>query len=228
MINGLLGQKIGMTQIFNDKGKVIPVTVIKAGPCVVVGKKTKDKDNYEALQLGFCEAKEKNLIKPKKGYFVKQNVIPQKFLKEFRIQNAGDYTIGQEIKVDIFKESDYVDISGITKGKGFTGVMKRWGFSGGKASHGSMHHRAPGSIGASSDPSRVYKGTGMPGHKGNSKAMVQKLKIIKIDPENNLLMVKGSIPGEKNGLVLVKRTVKIIKVKQVKEGLVKKTKGKAK
>lgn len=228
MINGILGKKIGMTQIFIDKGRIVPVTVIEAGPCIVVGKRTKDKDSYEALQLGFSEAKEKKLTKPKRGYFRKQNVTPQKFLREFRVQSTSDYTIGQQIKVDIFKESDYVDISGITKGKGFTGVVKRWGYSGGKASHGSMHHKAPGSIGQSSDPSRVFKGTGMPGHKGSSKAMVQKLKIIKIDPENNILMVRGAIPGAKNSLVLVKRTVKTIKVKKVKEGPVKKTKGKAK
>ena len=228
MINGILGKKIGMTQIFSDKGRIIPVTIIETGPCVVVRKKTEEHDKYNAVQLGFCEEKKKNLIKPKKEYFIKQKVAPQKFLKEFRVNNINDYNVGQEIKVDIFKEKDYVDIAGISKGKGFAGVIKRWGFSGGRASHGSTFHRAPGSIGASSYPSRVFKGTRLPGHMGNRKETVQKLKVIKVDCENNLLFIKGSIPGNKNSLVVIKRTVKTIKVKKTGETKVKKTKGKAK
>ncbi len=228
MINGILGKKIGMTQIFSDKGMLMPVTIIKAGPCVIVRKKTKDRDKYDALQLGFCENKKKNLIKPKKEYFIKQNIIPQKFLKEFKIDNINDYNIGQEIKVDIFKENDYVDVTGITKGKGFAGVIKRWGFSGGRASHGSMFYRAPGSIGASSYPSRVFKGSRMPGHMGNQKETVQKLKIVKVDIENNLLFINGAVPGNNDGLVIIKGTVKKIRAKKSGEDKLKKTKGKAK
>lgn len=228
MINGCLGQKIGMTQVFSEKGEIIPVTIIQAGPCIVVGKKTKERDNYEALQIGFGELKEKNLNKPCKGYFTKQNVPPKKYIRELRFDNVNEYNIGQEIKADIFKEGEYVDVTGITKGKGYTGVMKRWGFKGGGGAHGSMSHRAPGSIGASSDPSRVFKGMRMAGHMGNEQETIQKLRVIKIDPENNLLLVKGAIPGVKNGLVMIKRTVKTIKIKHVDEVKVKKTKGKAK
>ena len=229
MINACLGQKIGMTQVFSDKGEIIPVTIIQAGPCIVVGKKTKERDKYEALQIGFGELKEKNLNKPRKGYFTKQNVPPKRYIRELRFDNINEYNVGQEIKADIFQEGEYVDVTGITKGKGYTGVMKRWGFKGGGDTHGSMSHRAPGSIGASSDPSRVFKGTRMAGHMGNEQETVQKLKVIKIDAENNLILIKGAIPGNKGGLVMIKRTVKTIKVKHVDESKApKKTKGKPK
>ncbi|MFH1783942.1 MAG: 50S ribosomal protein L3 [bacterium] len=228
MIKGILGQKLGMTQVFSEKGKIIPVTVIKVGPCVVVNKRTKDENGYEALQIGFGDIKDKNLNKPQKGYFTKKNVAPKRILKEFRTQGIDEYTIGQELRADIFKEQEFVDVSGISKGKGFQGVIKRWGFSGGKASHGSMHHRAPGSIGQSSDPSRVFKGVKMPGHQGHVQKVVYKLQVVKVDAENNLLMIRGSVPGPRNSFVVVKRTVKTIKEKKVQEGPSKKTKGKAK
>lgn len=202
---GLLGRKIGMTQVYKEKGEVVPVTVIEAGPCFVVQKKTLDSDGYEAVQLGYKEVKEKLLNKPKMGHLKKAKVNLLKHLSEFKVSNIDEYEIGQEIKVDIFKEGELVKVTGTTKGKGFTGVIKRWGFKGGKASHGSMFHRAPGSIGrGSSDPSRVYKGTKLPGRKGGKKFTITKLRIVKVDLEKNLLLVKGSVPGNHDGLLKIK------------------------
>lgn len=202
---GLLGRKIGMTQIYKEKGEIVPVTVIEAGPCFVVQKKTMDNDGYEAVQLGYKEVREKLLNKPKIGHLKKAKVNLLKYLSEFKVSKIDEYEIGQEIKVDIFKEGELVKVTGTTKGKGFTGVVKRWGFKGGRASRGSMFHRAPGSIGrGSSDPSRVYKGTKLPGRKGGKNFTVIKLRIVKVDPEKNLLLVKGSVPGNYDGLLKIK------------------------
>lgn len=203
---GLLGKKVGMTQVYKEEGKVIPVTVIEAGPCFVTQKKTKDSHGYEAVQLGYKETREKLLNKPKIGHLKKAKVSLLKYLGEFKVSKIDKYEIGQEIKVDIFKEGELVKITGTTKGKGFAGVIKRWGFKGGKGSHGSMFHRAPGSIGrGSADPSRVYKGTKLPGRKGGKKFTITKLKVIQIDPERNLLLIKGSVPGNQGGLLKIRR-----------------------
>jgi large subunit ribosomal protein L3 len=204
---GLLGRKIGMTQIFGDQGKVIPVTIIKAGPCYVTQKKTLENDGYDAIQIGYENTREKLLNKPLLGHLRKANVGLLRYLSEFRVSNIEEYQLGQEIKVDIFKEGELVKVTGITKGKGFSGVIKRWGFKGGRASHGSMFHRAPGSIGrGSSDPSRVFKGTKLPGRKGGRSYTVKNLKIVKIDHEKGLLMVKGAVPGNRNGLLKIRKS----------------------
>lgn len=203
---GLLGRKIGMTHIFIEQGEMVPVTVIKVGPCYVVQKKTMDDDGYNAVQLGYEETKEKLLNKPKIGHLKKAKVGLLRHLREFRMAELSNYEVGQEVKVDLFKEGEIVNITGTTKGKGFTGVVKRWGFKGGKASHGSMFHRAPGSIGqGSSDPSRVFKGTKLPGRKGGKRFTVTKLKVIKVNLEKNLVLVRGAVPGNANGLVEIKR-----------------------
>ncbi|MDI6785549.1 MAG: 50S ribosomal protein L3 [bacterium] len=203
---GLLGRKISMTQVYKEQGEVIPVTVIEAGPCFVTQKKTKDSDGYEAVQLGYKETKEKLLNKAKIGHLKKAKVNLLKYLSEFKVSKIDEYEIGQEIKVNIFKEGELVKITGTTKGKGFTGVIKRWGFKGGRGSHGSMFHRAPGSIGrGSSDPSRVYKGTKLPGRKGGQRFTVTKLRVVQIDIERNLILVKGSVPGNHDGLLRIKR-----------------------
>jgi large subunit ribosomal protein L3 len=229
MINTCLGQKVGMTQVFTDSGEIVPVTIIQAGPCLVVGKKTKERDKYDALQIGYGDLKEKNLNKPRKGYFTKQNVAPKKYIREIKVDNIGEYNVGDQIKADIFKEGEYVDVTGVTKGKGYAGVMKRWGFMGGSNTHGSMSHRAPGSIGASSQPSRVLKGMHMAGHMGNEQETIQKLQVVKIDAENNIILVRGAVPGNKKGFVIIKRTVKTIKAKKIEEPKAKKAaKGKEK
>jgi len=206
MTIGLLGRKIGMTQIFNPDGMVIPITLIEVGPCKIVQKKTREKDGYQAVQIGFMEKTEKKTAKPLKGHFKKAGLNPQKFLKEFRFEE-GDYKIGQTITLDIFEGIDFVDVSGISKGKGFTGAMKRWKFHGGPATHGSMTHRILGSIG-DTNLARVYKGRKMPGRMGNKKVTLQSLKIIKRDTANNLLVVKGAIPGPNGRLIVLKKAVK--------------------
>ena len=201
---GLIGEKIGMTQLFGEKGEVIPVTIIKVGPCSVVQKKTEEKDGYKAIQLGFENRKESEVNKPRRGHFVKAGVDPKKVLKEFRVDVLDDYTVGDEIKVDIFKEESVVKIAGISKGKGFTGVMKRWGFSGGPASHGAHKwHRRGGSIGSSADPSRVFKDKKMSGRAGGERITCRNLKVFKVDPEQNLLLVKGAVPGRNGGYVFI-------------------------
>ena len=209
MKKGLIGKKIGMTQIFWDDGSVIPVTAIEAGPCVVVQKKTNEVDGYDALQLGFDRAKEKRVNKPLKGHFKKADKGYFRVLKEFKLESSADYEVGSELKADIFKVGDYIDVVGTTRGRGFAGVVKRYGFRGGKASHGSMFHRAPGSIGASAWPSRVFKGKRMPGHMGNRRQTVQNLMVVGIKPEENLILVKGSVASSKNGIVLIKDAIKI-------------------
>jgi large subunit ribosomal protein L3 len=215
MLDGLLGRKIGMTQIFTDSGEIVPVTVVQAGPCVVLGKKMMVKDGYNAMELGFGQKREKNLNKCQKGFYAKANIKPVELIKEFRTDDVETYTVGQEIKLDIFQVGDYVDVTGTTKGKGYAGVIKRCGYSGGRATHGSMFHRKPGSIGASSFPSRVLKGLGLPGQMGNTQATAIKLEIVNIDPENNLLLIKGAVPGNNKGLVIISKTSKAKKHKKV-------------
>jgi len=204
MVEGLIGKKIGMTQTFDLQGNVIPVTVIKAGPCMVVQKKTKTKDGYEAVQLGFVEDKGlKKATKPRIGHFKKSGIPPVRVLREFRFAAQAAIKEGDQVLVDIFKEGDKVLVVGTSKGKGFAGVVKRHHFRGGGASHGSMFHRAPGSIGASSYPSRVMKGMRMGGHMGQDRVTVQGLEVVQTDPEQNLLVVKGAVPGARGGYLLI-------------------------
>ena len=207
MINGLIGIKHGMMQIYAADGRVIPVTVVEAGPCRVIRKKTIEKDGYESAQLAFKDAKEKHLTKPVLGHFKKHGAAPSRYLVEFSGDMAA-LTPGQELTVEVFQEGDMVDVSGVTKGKGFQGVMKRHKFAGGPASHGSMFHRAPGSIGSSAYPSRVRKNKRMPGHMGSKRRTVQNLEVVGVRMEDNLLLIRGAIPGSKGSLVYVKRAVK--------------------
>lgn len=205
MTNGLLGKKLGMTQIY-DESRLTPVTVIEAGPCRVVTVKTKERDGYEAVQLSFGEVKERKLSKAELGHLKKQQAPASRWLREFK--KDGDVTVGQSVTVGIFKKGDWVDVIGVSKGKGFQGVVKRHHYSGGPESHGSMFHRAPGSIGASSFPSRVWKGKTLPGHMGSERVTTQRLKVIDSRPEENLLFVRGAIPGAANGLIVVRKSKK--------------------
>ena len=207
MKKAILGTKLGMTQIFAEDGKVIPVTVVKAGPCTVVQTKTVETDGYESVVVGFGEVKENSLNKPMKGIFAKANVAPCKYLREFRLEEAT-LAVGDEIKADIFEAGEKVDVSGISKGKGFAGPMKRWGLHRGPMSHGSGYHRGSGSMGACSNPGRVMKGKKLPGHMGVVKVTVQNLEVVKVDAENQLILVKGAIPGNKGGLVTIRNGVK--------------------
>jgi len=204
----LIGRKLGMTQIFAEDGESVPVTVIEAEPSVVIQKKTKKNDGYDAIQLGYGRIRQKNVTKSLQGHLGKVNKGFFRFLKEFGI-DADNYELGQEIKVDVFQVGDYVDIVGTTKGKGFAGVVKRHGFRGGRATHGSMFHRAPGSIGASAEPSRVLKGKRLPGHMGDIRKTVQNLLVMGIRPEKNLILVKGSVPGCKNSVVTIRQSIKL-------------------
>lgn len=208
MKKGIIGKKIGMTQIFTETGKVIPVSVIEAGPCVVVQKKTAQNDGYEAVQLGYGDATAKSLKKPLTGHFKKADVALKKTLKEFRLENC-ELNVGDIVKADIFAEGEYVDVSGTSKGKGFAGTVKRWNNKTLKKTHGTGPvHRHAGSMGAISDPSRIFKGKGMPGHLGAEKVTIQNLAVVKVDAENNLIAVKGAIPGPKNGIVTIANAVK--------------------
>jgi large subunit ribosomal protein L3 len=201
---GLVGRKVGMTQIYSDQGEQVPVTVIEAGPCVVVRKRIKAADGYDALQLGFEEVtKKKGVNKPLDGAFKKAGVPPQRVLREIRNMDAEAYEVGQSLKADLFEIGDVVKVQGISKGRGFAGVVKRHGFKGGKASHGSMFHRAPGAIGQAAWPSRVFKGMGMPGQMGNARVTVRGLKVVGVDPEKNILLVKGAVPGSSRGMVVI-------------------------
>lgn len=205
---GILAKKIGMTQIFED-GKFVPVTVVEAGPNYVLQKKTEEKDGYNALQLGFDEKKEKNTTKPMMGIFNKAGVKPLRFVRELKADSVEGYELGQEIKVDTLNGVEFVDIKGTSKGKGTAGVMKRHNFSGNRATHGvSRNHRLGGSIGQSSFPSKVLKGLKMAGRYGNAAVTVQNLKVVKVDVENNLLLIKGAVPGPKNGYIVVKPAIK--------------------
>ncbi len=209
MQKGLIGKKIGMTQLFDEKGNVIPVTVIELGPCPVVQKKTVETDGYDAVQLGFGEVKVQRVNKPVKGHFAKANVAPRKYLKEFRLDDVSSLNVGDIIKADIFEVGEKVDVTGITKGKGTAGVIKRWNFSRLKESHGSGPVvRKGGSIGSNSNPSRVFKGKRMAGRLGHEKVTIQNLDVVKVDAENNLIAVKGAVPGPRGGIVFVTDNVK--------------------
>jgi len=205
MIRGLLGRKLGMTRIFNKEGNVIPVTVIEAGPCPILELKEEPK---KKVALGFEQMKEGRLKKPQAGFFKKAGVEPCRIIQEFESADNSGYEVGQEIKVDIFQAGDFLDVSSISKGKGFQGGMKRWNWSGGSAAHGSMHHRRVGSIGASAHPSRTFKGTHMPGHMGNERVTVQGLRVMKVDIDNNIILVKGAVPGYKSCLLELCRSKK--------------------
>ena len=208
MQKAILAKKLGMTQIFDETGKVIPVTVIEAGPNAVIQKKTVENDGYEAVQVGFVDLKEKKTNKPTKGHFAKAGVTPKKFIKEFRLDDVSSLNVGDEIKADIFEAGEKVDVAGITKGKGYAGTIKRWGQHRGPMTHGSGYHRGPGSMGMCSDPGRVFKGKRLPGHMGVERVTIQNLTLVKVDAEKNLILIKGGLPGPKGGLLIVKNTVK--------------------
>ena len=210
MKKAILATKVGMTQIFNDEGVLIPVTVLQAGPCVVTQVKTQENDGYEAVQVGFADKREKLVNKPEKGQFDKAGVSCKRYVREFRFENAAEYELGQEIKADIFAAGDHIDATAISKGKDFQGAIKKHGQSRGPMAHGSKYHRHAGSNGACSDPSKVFKGKKMPGQMGNKQITVQNLEIVRVDAENNLLLVKGAVPGPKKSLVTIKETVKAL------------------
>jgi large subunit ribosomal protein L3 len=207
MEKAILGKKLGMTQVFTNEGEVVPVTVIEAGPCVVVQKKTVETDGYEAIQLGFNDVAERKLNKPKQGHFKKANVAPKKYLAEFRLRDISSYEVGQEIKADVFAEGEFIDVTGTSKGKGFAGAIKRHNQGRGPMSHGSRYHRGPGSLGAI-QPARVFKGQTLPGRMGGERVTVQNLQVVKVDAERNLILVKGAVPGAKGSLVSIKDSVK--------------------
>ena len=208
MNKGLIGKKIGMTQIFDESGKVIPVTVIEAGPCVVAQVKTQDTDGYTAIQLGYGDIKEKKLNKPMKGHFTKVNVTLKKHLREFRVDSIDEVKVGDELKADVFAAGEKIDIQGTSKGKGFQGVIKRHGQSRGPMGHGSMYHRRPGSMGPTSTPGRVFKGKKLPGHMGVQTITIQNLEVVRVDLDKNVLLVKGSVPGAKGAILKIKSSVK--------------------
>ena len=208
MQKAILGRKLGMTQVFTEDGTVIPVTVIEAGPVTVTQLKTVENDGYSAVQVGFADAKEKALNKPKKGHFDKAGVGYKRVLREFRFDGETEYKLGDEIKADVFAAGDKIDVTGISKGKGFAGTVKRWGTHRGPMSHGSGYHRGVGSMGACSTPSRVMKNKKLPGHLGVEQVTVQNLDVVRVDAEKNLILVKGAVPGPKGGLLTISNTVK--------------------
>ena len=209
MKKGLIGKKIGMTQVFDEKGNVIPVTVIECGPCVVAQKKTAENDGYDAIQLGYMDAKAKHLTKAEKGHFEKNGLQIKKHLKEFRYDDCSTYNVGDVITVDTFAAGEKVDVTGMTKGHGYTGVVKRWNCHKLRMTHGvGPVHRQPGSMGANSSPSRIFKNKKMAGQYGNEQVTVLNLKVVKIDSEKNLIAVKGAVPGAKNGIVFIRNSVK--------------------
>jgi large subunit ribosomal protein L3 len=209
MVNGIIGRKVGMTQVFEDSGKAVPVTVIEAGPCPIVQLKTQEKDGYQAVQLGFGEQKANRINKPRRGHLAKAEVDSTFVLREFRVQTLNDVSVGSVVDASVFSEGELVDVTGTSKGRGFTGVVKRWKFAGGKKSHGGEQDlRRPGSIGASATPSRVFKGKRMPGRYGAKRHTTQNLPVIQADPERNLLVVKGAVPGPPNGLLLIRKASK--------------------
>ena len=208
MKKALIGKKLGMTQIFDENGTVIPVTVLEAGPCVVAQVKTLENDGYEAVQLGFGEVKENKLNKPEKGHFAKANVTAKKHLREFRLDSIEGIKVGDELKADVFAAGDKIDVQGTSKGKGFQGVIKRHGQSRGPMGHGSMYHRRPGSMGPTSTPGRVFKGKKLPGHMGRVTVTIQNLDVVKVDLDKNVILVKGSVPGAKGAILKIKSAVK--------------------
>lgn len=208
MKKAIMGKKLGMTQIFDENRKVVPVTVVEAGPCVVIQKKTMEKDGYQAIKVGFGDIRENLVTKPKKGQFAKAGVAVKRHIKEFRLEDISSYEVGSEFKADVFAAGDKIDVSGVSKGKGFQGVIKRWNFHRGPMSHGSKFHRAVGSMGASSDPSRTFKNKKMPGHMGNVNTTVINLEIVRVIPEKNIILIKGGIPGPNKGLVVIRDAIK--------------------
>ena len=209
MQKAIIGKKVGMTQIFDETGKVIPVTVIEAGPCTVVQKKTVENDGYESVQLGFEDLADKKLTKPMKGHFEKAGVSAKKYLKEFRLENCAAYNVGDVLKADVFAAGDKIDVVGTSKGKGYAGVVKRWNAHSQEHTHGvGPVHRSVGSTGANTDPSRVMPGKHMPGHLGSEQVTVQNLEIVKVDAEANMIAIRGAVPGPKGGVVFIKNTVK--------------------
>ncbi len=208
MKKAILATKVGMTQIFNEDGVLTPVTVLQAGPCAVTQVKTVENDGYSAVQVGFVDRKEKATNKPEKGHFEKAGVAAKKYVREFRFENAEEYTVGQEIKADIFAEGDKIDATAKSKGKGYAGGIKRHGLKSGPSAHGSKYHRHAGSNGSATTPGRVFKGKKMPGHMGCKRVTIQNLEVVRIDVENNIILVKGAVPGPKKSLVMLKETVK--------------------
>ena len=208
MKKALIGKKVGMTQIFDEQGKVIPVTVIEAGPCVVAQVKTVETDGYNAIQLGFGDVKEHKVIKPVKGHYAKVNLTPKKHLREFRLDSVENVKVGDELKADTFEVGDKLDIQGTSKGKGFQGVIKRHGQSRGPMGHGSMYHRRPGSMGPTSTPGRVFKGKRLPGHMGAQTVTIQNLEVVRVDLDKNVILVKGSVPGANGAILKLKASVK--------------------
>ena len=208
MQKGLIGRKVGMTQIFDEEGKVIPVTAIEVGPCTVTQIKTVEQDGYTAVQLGFGEVKERKLNKPELGHLSKSKLAPKKYLREFRLDSVEGMKVGDELKADVFAVGDKVDVQGTSKGKGFQGVIKRHGQSRGPMGHGSMYHRRPGSMGPTSTPGRVFPGKNLPGHMGVETVTIQNLEVVKVDLDKNVILVKGSVPGTKGAILKVKSSVK--------------------
>jgi len=216
MLDGLIGYKLGMTQVYSEAGDMIPVTLVALGPCKVVQIKTTEREGYSSVQLSFDEVKPDRVVKPLSGHYKKSGLAPARVLKEFR-SNADDLSLGQVVTADIFQKGEYVDVMGTSRGKGFQGVMKRHNFRGGPETHGSTFHRAPGSIGASSNPSHVFKNMGMPGQMGSKRITTQNLEIVEVRPDQNLVMIKGAIPGGTKGIVVVRRAVKRPAVKHQKD-----------
>lgn len=208
MKKAILATKVGMTQVFDENGLFIPVTVLQAGPCVVTQVKSAEKDGYEAVQVGFGDIREVLVNKPRKGVFAKADVANKRYLKEFKFENSAEYTVGQEIRADIFSAGDKIDVSGVSKGHGFQGAIKRHGLSRGPMGHGSKYHRHAGSNGPATTPGRVFKGKHMPGHMGSVNVTIQNLEVVRVDLENNMLLVKGAVPGAKKSLIVVKEAVK--------------------
>ena len=208
MKKGILGKKLGMTQIFDENGKIIPVTVLEVGPCPVIQKKTIEKDGYDAIQVGFSDMREKLVTKPLRGHFAKAGVSYKRFVKELRLEDISGYEVGQELTADIFAAGERVDISGVSKGKGFQGTIKRWNAHRGPMSHGSKFHRSVGSMGASSDPSRTFKNKKLPGHMGHVNTTVLNLQVAKVMPEKNIILIRGGVPGPNKGFVVIRNTNK--------------------
>ena len=204
MINTILGRKLGMTQVWGEDDTIVPVTVIQAGPCVISQVKTTETDGYEAVQIGFGDIKEKKVNKPMQGHFAKAGVAPMRYLREVRVEDASEHAVGDTLTVEAFNDVDKVDVTGVSKGKGFAGVIKRYGFAGGPGGHGHHFHRAPGSVGMCAYPARVLKGLRLPGHMGCDRVTVRNLKLVRVDEENNLLLVKGAVPGGKGALVQIR------------------------
>jgi large subunit ribosomal protein L3 len=205
MHGGLLGRKLGVSSVFSREGQQLPVTVLEVGPCVVTQIKTRSTDGYDALQVGFVEKKASRVNRPLQGHFKKSGGQGFAYVREIQVDDPSEYTLGQALTVDMFQAGELVDVSGTCKGRGFTGVVKRWGFSGGRATHGSMFHRAPGSVGASATPSKIIKGRKMPGQHGNRRVTVKNLEVVDVRPEQNLIIVKGAVPGSRSGLVHVRK-----------------------